>query len=375
MGFRDKVALITAAGSGIGRATAEIIGAEGGAVVGVDTDKARLDALVDTIRRGGGQAEARRADGLDPAQVTEAVDGVARAHGRIDILVNAVGGSTIIARPPPPLGPAHTGAAGRRDRPHAAPAGGRGGGSSAGDLLPGFPRRGLRHRRDHRRDRRRLIGSARNSHRRKEPSMIYEIRTYRIAPGSLAEVEKRYGEAYEYRKKYSGLTAFWHREIGPLNEIVQVWGYKDLAGRARLRGEAAKDPNWPPKIREFVQAMRSEIIVPFSFVPEVRPGKLGPIFELRYYTLKPGTLPDTAKGWEAKLPERMKLSPVVLAGGVEFGRANGFVHVWAYSRLDQRARVRDEARQQGVWPPPGGSDRLLTQENKVLLPSAFSPLQ
>src|SRR5256885_1246242 len=99
MRFRDKVALITAAGSGIGWATAEIIGAEGGAVVGVDTDKARLDALVDTIRRGGGQAEARRADGLDPAQVTEAVDGVARAHGRIDILVNAVGGSTIIARP------------------------------------------------------------------------------------------------------------------------------------------------------------------------------------------------------------------------------------------------------------------------------------
>jgi len=28
-----------------------------------------------------------------------------------------------------------------------------------------------------------------------------------------------------------------------------------------------------------------------------------------------------------------------------------------------------------VWPPPGGGDRLITQENKILLPSAFSPLQ
>src|SRR5437879_12523531 len=72
MRFRDKVALITAAGSGIGRATAEIIGAEGGAVVGVDTDKARLDALVDTIRRGGGQAERGPAGGLDPAQGPDA---------------------------------------------------------------------------------------------------------------------------------------------------------------------------------------------------------------------------------------------------------------------------------------------------------------
>ena len=205
--------------------------------------------------------------------------------------------------------------------------------------------------------------------------MIYEIRTYRIAPGSLAEVEKRFGEAYEYRKKYSELTAFWHTEIGPLNEIVHVWGYRDLAERARIRGEAAKDPNWPPKIREFIRAMRSEIVVPFSFVPEVRPGNVGPIFELRYYTLKPGTLPEVANGWEAKLPERMKLSPVVLAGGVEFGTANGFVHIWAYTSLDQRGQVRDEARKKGVWPPPGGPDRLLTQENKILLPSAFSPLQ
>src|SRR5207247_9407586 len=130
-----------------------------------------------------------------------------------------------------------------------AAAGGLGGGSSAGALFPAFPRRAIRHRRDDRRDRRRLIGSARNSHRRKEPKMIYEIRTYRIAPGSLPEVEKRYGEAYEYRKKYSELTAFWHTEIGPLNEIIHVWGYRDLAERARLRSDAAKDPNWPPRTR------------------------------------------------------------------------------------------------------------------------------
>ncbi|MCI0548439.1 MAG: NIPSNAP family protein [Candidatus Rokubacteria bacterium] len=205
--------------------------------------------------------------------------------------------------------------------------------------------------------------------------MIYEIRTYRIAPGSLAEVEQRFGEGYEHRKKYSELTAFWHTEIGALNEIIHVWSYRDLAERARIRGEAAKDPNWPPKIGEFVREMRSEIVQPFAFVPEPRPGKMGPIFEIRYYTLKPGTLPDTAKGWEAKLPERIKLSPVVLAGGVEFGHANGFVHIWAYPSLDQRAQVRADAVKKGLWPPPGGRDRLLSQDNKIVLPSAFSPLQ
>ena len=99
MRFSDQVALITAAGSGIGRATAEIIGAEGGLVVGVDTDQARLEALTAAIRGAGGRAHGRRADALDPAQVGDVVDAVVREHGRIDILVNAVGGSTIIPHP------------------------------------------------------------------------------------------------------------------------------------------------------------------------------------------------------------------------------------------------------------------------------------
>jgi NAD(P)-dependent dehydrogenase (short-subunit alcohol dehydrogenase family) len=99
MRFREQVALITAAGSGIGRATAEIIGGEGGIVVGVDTDESRLKTVVEAIRGAGGTTHARRADALDGAQVENVVASVARDFGRIDILVNAVGGSTIIPRP------------------------------------------------------------------------------------------------------------------------------------------------------------------------------------------------------------------------------------------------------------------------------------
>jgi NAD(P)-dependent dehydrogenase (short-subunit alcohol dehydrogenase family) len=99
MRFRDQVALITASASGIGRATAEIIGGEGGMVVGVDTDQARLDTAMAELRASGARAHGRRADALDAAQVSDVVAGVVREHGRIDILVNAVGGSTIIPRP------------------------------------------------------------------------------------------------------------------------------------------------------------------------------------------------------------------------------------------------------------------------------------
>ena len=99
MRFTDQVALITAAGSGIGRATAEIMAREGARVVAVDTDAARLDSLMAAIGAAGGQAEGRLADALDPAQVEAVVTETAHDFGAIDILVNAVGGSTIIHRP------------------------------------------------------------------------------------------------------------------------------------------------------------------------------------------------------------------------------------------------------------------------------------
>jgi NAD(P)-dependent dehydrogenase (short-subunit alcohol dehydrogenase family) len=99
MRFGGRVALITAAASGIGRATADIMSAEGGTVLAVDSDEGRLKDAVGAIQAAGGRAHAYRADALDPMQVDGVVERAVREHGHIDILVNAVGGSTIIPRP------------------------------------------------------------------------------------------------------------------------------------------------------------------------------------------------------------------------------------------------------------------------------------
>ena len=128
--------------------------------------------------------------------------------------------------------------------------------------------------------------------------MIYEVCTYNVRPGSVAEVEKRFGEAYAYREKYSPLAASWHTEIGPLNQIIHVWPYQDHNERARVREAAAKDKHWPPPIKDYIVRQRSEIVTPVSFAPLIKPGKMGPFFEMRTYTLPPGGLALTLDNWE-----------------------------------------------------------------------------
>jgi len=97
MRFTDKVAVITAFANGIGRATAEIMAREGAIVVGVDNHPDRLETAVAALRGAGGRAHGRLCDALDQQQVEGTVASVEKEFGAVDILINAVGGSTIIA--------------------------------------------------------------------------------------------------------------------------------------------------------------------------------------------------------------------------------------------------------------------------------------
>ena len=206
--------------------------------------------------------------------------------------------------------------------------------------------------------------------------MIIEMRTYTLQAGTMAEAEKRFGEALPAREKHSKLAAFWHSEIGPLNQIIHVWAYDSFEHRADVRSAASKEPGWPPNIREFVTHQQSEVFVPAPFSPPLTPREIGPVFEIRSYTIAPGAMPGVMERWATKIDERVKLSPLVAAMYSEFGGLNKWVHIWAYKDAAERQRIRADAVARGLWPPgSGATGAILKQENQLVAPASFSPIR
>lgn len=88
MRLKDKIALITGAGSGIGEATAKTFAREGAAVVVVDLNEDGGNRVVAQIRNAGGSAEFHRADIGVPAEIERMIKFACERFGRLDILHN-----------------------------------------------------------------------------------------------------------------------------------------------------------------------------------------------------------------------------------------------------------------------------------------------
>jgi NAD(P)-dependent dehydrogenase (short-subunit alcohol dehydrogenase family) len=89
--LEDKIALVTGAGAGIGRAIAETFAREGAHVVVADRDGEAARETADAITKSNGSALAETVDVTDTAQVKALMGRLAEKFGRLDVLVNNAG--------------------------------------------------------------------------------------------------------------------------------------------------------------------------------------------------------------------------------------------------------------------------------------------
>jgi len=100
--------------------------------------------------------------------------------------------------------------------------------------------------------------------------MIVEMRTYTLAAGKTAEFLKIYqSEGMAIQLPILGtMVGYYSTEIGPLNQIVHMWGYKDLEDRRKRRAKLAAHKSWPgvvAKVRPLILTQESKILIPAPF--------------------------------------------------------------------------------------------------------------
>lgn len=89
--LEDKIALVTGAGAGIGRAVAETFAREGAHVVVADRDGEAARETADAIIKNNGAAQAETIDVTDTVEVKALMQRIANKFGRLDVLVNNAG--------------------------------------------------------------------------------------------------------------------------------------------------------------------------------------------------------------------------------------------------------------------------------------------
>jgi hypothetical protein len=210
--------------------------------------------------------------------------------------------------------------------------------------------------------------------------MIHELRRYTVKPRKAAEYVENSASIGRAARgdRYGKLLGYWSTELGPLNQVVHLWEFADLAARATARAGLAKDERWVkeylPVSQPLLETQQNMILTPFDWAP-FRPTSGMGIHELRVYRLHPGKVGAYSDVMREALPIREKHSAPVGYWQVEVGPLNTIVHLWGYRDLAHRTEVRKAVAADPSWQAAAG--RLVplvqTQESTILVPARHSP--
>jgi NIPSNAP len=211
--------------------------------------------------------------------------------------------------------------------------------------------------------------------------MIYELRTYTLKQGSVPDVVKAASTVSRSIRgdEYGKLEGYWTTEIGPLNQVMHLWSYRDLNERSRLRTELAKNASWNseyvPLIRPHL--VRQDIRLLNAVREPAAPAQKPNVYELRCYRARPGGAKQWLELFTSALPAREKYSRIVGLWATEAGQPNEVCHIWAYADLNARTATRAAVAKDPAWQNFLKSSTGLLDEmhSTIMLAAPHSPLQ
>ena len=214
-----------------------------------------------------------------------------------------------------------------------------------------------------------------------EQTLIYELRTYTTRAGAVPAILKANEEVGRQVRgdDYGKLEGYWYTDIGPLNQVMHLWSYTDMAERDQLRQKLGVLEGW---VKEYIPLIRPLIVKQeLRFMQAHReltpPTESGNFYEFRNYRVLPGKAGEFMKKFVGVMPTREKYSKNICAWITQSPDPNEVCHLWAYQDSTERKRARDGVMEETAWQEYGAAVRplLVDMQSTLMWPSSFSPLQ
>lgn len=214
---------------------------------------------------------------------------------------------------------------------------------------------------------------------------IYEFQVHEVRPQCMLDYLNEF-EHFLNLLSRSGSQAqvvgSWTCDIGDEDVAYHLWkhpsGYLCLDEHAELCRRNKDIVEYAQRRNAMLRCRKNQICLPFSFWPEPSPNRGSKnLYELRSYTLRPGTMVEWGNHWARGLPLRSKNMTAVAGLFSHIGEMQVVHHLWAYPNLEARRKSRDLSWQEQGWNAcvMKTVPLIRSMRSSILRPNSFSPMQ
>jgi len=212
--------------------------------------------------------------------------------------------------------------------------------------------------------------------------IIYELQFHHVKPEYMEQYLKEFEQFVTVcndKKLGVELAGSWTVEVGDQDEAVHLWKYTGgYTGLGSVNSNYRNDEDFVSfrKSRNaMLRSRKNQLLLSFDFWGEMWPRTKPHIYELRTYTLKPGTMMEWGNHWSKGIAHRRDSDEAFGGFFSNIGNLNTVYHMWAYEDLEHRRVVRDNA-----WQRPGWDDcvyytvpLIRRMTTRILVPTPISP--
>jgi len=220
-----------------------------------------------------------------------------------------------------------------------------------------------------------------------DKEIIFALQTHNFRPDSKKEYLENFKktvqliDAQDKFAQHVKLVGSWTTEVGDQDQAIHIWQYK--GGFSTLdESEAVLNAN-PDHIKlkeeqsKLVRSRHLQYVFAFSYWPAIESREPNNIYEMRSYTLKPGTMIEWGNSWARAISFRQNNQEAFAGFFSQIGRLYNVHHIFCYKNYNARRETRESA-----WRSPGWDECVaytvpLIREMhcRILRPTDISPTQ